>query len=125
MAKSFPKIIGSMWKKEETMRTAAILMSLMLSGFLFLEPSFAASSSEALRKNLAALQKTSPGSSQERALLEKILRLARKVNPKPAVPEEAHRRLARYRRRKRTLTGSSSSLSKNPCRNASATLWPP
>jgi tetratricopeptide (TPR) repeat protein len=52
---------------------------------------------QALTHYVSALQSDSEGSSTERRLREKIIRLARKIHPPPAVPEEAERHMARGR----------------------------
>lgn len=52
---------------------------------------------EALRHYVTALQATPEGSSTEQQLRETIIKLARKLDPPPAVPEEAERRMARGR----------------------------
>ncbi len=107
MAKSFPKIIGSIWEREEIMRTAAVFMSLMLTGILFLDSSSAASSSDTLRANLAALQKTSPGSASERALQKKIIGIVRKMKRKPPLPDKVDRHMARGETFVEKTTGTS------------------
>ncbi len=52
---------------------------------------------QALKHYVNALQSTSEGSSIERRLREKIIKLVQKIQPPPAVPEEAKRRMARGR----------------------------
>ena len=51
----------------------------------------------ALTHYVSALQSASEGSSTEQRLREKIIRLAPKIQPPPAVPEEAERQMARGR----------------------------
>lgn len=50
---------------------------------------------QALGHYVSALQSASEGSSTEQRLREKIIRLAPKIQPPPAVPEEAERYMAR------------------------------
>ncbi len=50
---------------------------------------------QALNHYVAALQSTSEGSSKDQQLREKIIKLAQKIQPPPALPEEAHRHMAR------------------------------
>ncbi len=64
------------------MRTAAAIVLLLLSGFLFSDIS-SASPAGTLRADLAALQKTSPGSPQERTLQKKIIGIVRKMGHTP------------------------------------------
>ncbi len=52
---------------------------------------------QALTHYVAALQSTSEGSSKDQQLREKIIKLAHKIQPPPAVPEKAERRMARGR----------------------------
>jgi len=52
---------------------------------------------EALPHYVAALQSAPEGSSTEQQLRETIIKLVRKLDPPPAVPEEAERRMARGR----------------------------
>ena len=52
---------------------------------------------QALKHYVSALQSTSEGSSKDRQLREKIIRLALRIKPLPAVQEEAERRMARGR----------------------------
>ena len=52
---------------------------------------------QALGHYVSALQSASEGSSTEQHLREKIIRLAPKIQPPPAVPEEAERYMARGR----------------------------
>ena len=53
---------------------------------------------QALTHYVSALQSASYGSSTEQRLREKIIRLAPKIHPPPAVPEQAERHMARGRR---------------------------
>ncbi len=50
---------------------------------------------QALTHYVSALQSASEGSSKDRQLREKIIKLAQKIQPLPAVPEETHRYMAR------------------------------
>ncbi len=77
------------------MRVAAVFMSLLLSGFLFPNISSSASPADTLRANLAALQRTSPGSGQERALQKRIIELVRKMGRTPPTPRAVRRHMAR------------------------------
>jgi len=59
---------------------------------------------EALTHYVAALQSAPEGSSTEQRLRETIITLVRKLDPPPAVPEEAERRMARGRAAVKTAT---------------------
>ena len=52
---------------------------------------------QALTHYVSALQSVSEGSSDDQRLREKIVRLVKKIEPPPAIPEEAKRRMARGR----------------------------
>jgi len=59
---------------------------------------------EALPHYVAALQSASEGSATEQRLREAIIKLVQKLDPPPAVPEEAERRMARGRAAVKTAT---------------------
>lgn len=50
---------------------------------------------EALAQYTAALQKISEGSADEQRIREAILTVAKRISPRPAIPKEAERRMAR------------------------------
>jgi tetratricopeptide (TPR) repeat protein len=52
---------------------------------------------QALKHYVAALQSTSEGNLKEQQLREKIIKLAQKIQPPPAVPQEARRHMVRGR----------------------------
>ena len=77
------------------MTAAMSLFSVLLFVFMLPPAQGAENLHDALRERLDALQKSSPGGSQERALQAEIIELVRKMRETPPLPQEVRRHMAR------------------------------